>query len=113
MHRYFQEVLKKQHFKPNTMNYQGYYIHPDLTIWKDGKKWFTAWHQRCSTLDECKIMIDASEMAKEMFNKFPNLSKIDLAEIIEDENGTEKDHESMSWCNQQAEQELFNHENNY
>ena len=87
-------------------NYKGFQIDRLNRIYKDGKQIFTARWQFCDTLEEAQTMIDSSLMAKELFNKFPNLSKIDLTGICELEAGAERDEQAERWMNDEAEKQL-------
>lgn len=98
-------------------DYKGFQIDENFQIFKDGRQVFTAYYQKCLTMSECEILIDSSIMAKELqktaFSRMPNLSRIDIAEMLEDENGAEKTEEAMAWCNRKAEEDLNKFENNY
>lgn len=83
------------------IDYKGFEIHPSrFTIWKNGKQVFKAPWQLCSTLEESKIMIDASLMASDM-ERVASPALV-LHEIEDDQFGR--------WMNQQAELELINNE---
>lgn len=91
--------------------YKGFTIDQDFGIHKAGHKWFT--YERCNSVEDCEIVIDAYYMAKELFRKMPNLSKIEVLEVLNDENGVEEREDADRWSEAQAEQELINHEENY
>ena len=62
------------------MNYQGYEIKQDLTIWKDGKQFFQA--IPCHSVRDAELLIDSYLMANEMFMRFPSLSKYDIKQLL-------------------------------
>lgn len=96
-------------------SYKGFEIDKRFNIYKDGKQVFTAYYQKCFNMTDCEIQIDASIMAKELqktaLSRMPNLNQEDVAEMLE--NGVEESEQSMIWCNQKAENELYKIENNY
>lgn len=94
-------------------SYKGFEIDSDFIIYKAGHRWFTAPSERCNSFEECEILIDSYVMAKELFRKMPNLSKVQILEILEDENGTQDREDADRWSESQAEQELINHEENF
>ena len=65
--------------------YRGFNITPLFQISKNGKFVFTAWHQRCHTLEQAMLQIDMSIIAGEIMGKYPNLAKVDLSEILEND----------------------------
>ena len=93
--------------------HKGYQISDDFLIYKGGHRWFTSKAEICNSFDECEILIDSYLMARELFWKMPNLSKVDILEILEDENGTQDRDDADRWSENQHEQELINHEENY
>lgn len=64
------------------MNYQGYEIKQDLTIWKDGKQMFPA--IPCYSVRDAELLIDSHIMAKAVdpLITLPNLSKIDVKQLL-------------------------------
>lgn len=85
--------------------YRGFGITPQFQISKNGKFVFTAWHQRCHTLEQAITQIDMSIMAVEIMGKYPNLSKVDVSELFEEE-----DKLPINQINNYLENELYERE---
>jgi hypothetical protein len=87
--------------------YRGFGITPQFQISKNGKFVFTAWHQRCEDLEQAKTQIDMSIMAKEIMGNHPNLSKINIPDFIELENGEARREHEEKQINNHFENELY------
>lgn len=95
------------------MTYKGFEINDyNFLITKNGKPVFRAYWQLCSTLEDAKTLIDSSIMTKDVFDKFPNLSKIDLSGICELENGAQAADQAERWANNEHEKQLHNETEN-
>lgn len=75
---------------PFPIEYKGFMIERNLTIWKNGKQRFTAPWQRSDTIEEVKLIIDMSNIAKEITSgkritaALKAAQEIDLYEIERD-----------------------------
>jgi hypothetical protein len=87
--------------------YRGFGITGDFQITKNGKFVFTAWHQRCQDLEQAKTQIDMSIMANDLMKKYPNLSKINIPDFCELENGSERQEYEENQINNHFENELY------
>lgn len=65
------------------MNYQGFEIKPDFTIWKDDKQRFPA--IPCFSVSDAEILIDSYLMSLEIdsfMKRFPSISQYDIKSIL-------------------------------
>jgi len=66
------------------MNYQGYEIKQDLTIWKDGKRMFEA--IPCHSVRDAELLIDSYLMADTITDaavkRLPALSSYEIKSIL-------------------------------
>lgn len=66
------------------MNYQGYEIKQDLTIWKDGKQFFQA--IPCYSVRDAELLIDSYLMADTIteaaVKRLPALSSYEIKSIL-------------------------------
>lgn len=64
------------------MNYKGFEIKPDFTIWKDGKQRFSG--IPCYSVRDAELLIDSHIMAHvfDQLINLPNLSSYDLKSIL-------------------------------
>lgn len=65
------------------INYNGYEIKPDLTIWKDDKQCFPA--IPCYSIRDAELLIDSQIMADSVVDNMshlPSLSSIELKQLI-------------------------------
>lgn len=91
------------------MTYNGFEINDrTFAITKNGRPVFHGRFTAPISLDDAKNVIDASNIAKAVFDKFPNITAIDLTGICELENGSEAADDAERWANDQAENQLFN-----
>lgn len=73
------------------LDYQGFTIDPLFRIYKDGKQIFTAWHQRCCSLEEAKGLIDLSNQARvEQVRRLPLLS-VPLMQLLDEDEARERE----------------------
>lgn len=87
-------------------DYKGFQIDHLNRVFKNGKQVFPSRFVVWDTIEQAMTAIDASLMTKEVFNKFPNLSKIDLTGICELEDGTEMDEQAERWTESEHEKQL-------
>lgn len=73
------------------IEYKGFEITPTFQIFKNGKQVFTAHWQRCHTLEQAQIMIDASIMA----DSLPATPAVVRAVLAYDEREAAKELEEM------------------
>lgn len=97
------------------MTYKGFDIDNIFRIFKDGNQIFTAYWQNCYDLDHAKKRIDNSLEAKAKFDRLPNLNRISElnTEPVELENGLQAAEEFTGWMDKEAEQQNYEHEQNY
>jgi hypothetical protein len=80
------------------MTYKSFHIDQFFNITKNGKPVFTAYWQRCETLQQAQAMIDNSIAAKAIFAKMPDKQRA-LQSL-----GVHSDAEQFDrWMNTQAE----------
>ena len=75
------------------LNYKGFKIDSKFRIFKDGKIVFTAYWQMCFSLNDAKNQIDASVIAKEIFDKYPAVPGLKMKNLLTEYRDFENGHE--------------------
>ncbi len=89
------------------LKHMGFYINDRFQIFDaEYNHVFTAPWQRCDTIDEAKITIDASIMAGELMNKYPAPVVAAAVNDFEFENGHNEAEEAARKAEERGEQEL-------